>query len=840
MAESNQTGRHSYVIDHSYRVIYMNDLARELFPKGRVGTLCFESFRNRSKPCSDCPWKPESGEAFNQKLIYSQRLNRWFEILSLETEWPDQGPCVLFSSQEIDESSKNLFFALTQEAAYDELFELNLATNSYQVLFSEENKFVMPSLSGSLDTMFQDVVDHMIHPEDRERFVEFWGFDTIFDRLSKAGGTLQGRFRKKLTAGGWGWATQTVIPVERGAGSESVLMCFIAEADDERVEDSLAREEALVQQIEGIDPLTAAYTATAFMRKATELASTNPGTTFEFLYIDIENFKVFNEWFGRDAGDRLLKSIAEHLMTLAASSMGHVGYLGGDDFVALLPQGTTEACALEEALRTITSPAGQGIGFQPAIGACLAQGTSVPMRTVCDHAMTAALSIKGNYAKRMAWYEQGMTQRLEEDPKILIEVQRALENREFLLYWQPQCNTRTGKIVGVEALVRWNHPERGLVGPNDFIPILERNGFIASLDLYVWEEACRLIKRWIDQGKAPIPACVNISRGDLYSIDVVKAISDLVDSYGLSKSVLHLEITESAYAEDEKMIKAVSDFKELGFTVFIDDFGSGYSSLNILREIQADVVKIDMKFLDLEEDELNRGENLLESIVTMTRLMELSIVAEGAETQKQVDFLKDIGCTYVQGYYFYRPLTTESLERLLDNTDIVDHRGITFQPVEIIEIHDIFKNDIASRTIIDNIVGAMAVYALSDDCIELIRVNKQYYLVTQCDPSDVAGECINVLDYVHPEDSERVRHLFRQAEKHAASGSTGTFRRYTGSGDLIWVRIKVFYLRSEENRKLFYATLLDITHDKKQEDALRVSQEMLSDVMGIGLSNRPI
>ena len=840
VTDSKHTGRHSYVIDRSYHVVYMNELAKRLFPRGCIGDLCFEAFRSRDRPCIDCPWHPESDESLNQEVIYSQRLDRWFEILCLETDWPGSGSCILFSSQEIDESSKSLFFALTKEAAYDELFELNLDTNSYQVLYSEEDKFVMPAPSGALDALFQDVLDNLVCPDDRERFTEFWDLDTIVARLNRSGGSLQERFRKKLVGGGWQWATQTVVSAKRGAGNEPVLMCFIAEAETDWEGSAGSEGGELSHRQGGVDQLTGLYDSGTFMRTAAEFVAARDDRTLEFLYIDIENFKVFNEWFGRDAGDRLLETIADHLKEIVATHTGLAGYLGGDDFVILLPAGTAESIDLESRLKAISSTADRGIGFQPAIGACLMQDPSVPIRTVCDHAMTAALSIKGNYTKRMVWYEEDMTHRLEEDPKILIEVQRALENHEFVVYWQPQCHTGSGKIVGVEALVRWNHPQRGLVGPGDFIPILERNGFIASLDLYVWEEACRHIKSWVDRGRTPVPACVNISRGDLYSIDIVQSITDLVDRYGLDRSVLHLEITESAYAEDEKMIEAVSRFKELGFTVFIDDFGSGYSSLNMLREIKADVVKIDMKFLDTVGDKLNRSESILESIVSMTHLMELSVVAEGAETQEQIDFLKDIGCTYVQGFYYYRPLSTEQLEQLLMQPGIIDHRGINYQPIDIIEIHDIFKNDLASRTIIDNIVGAMAVYALSGDQFELLQVNKQYYRIMQCDPDEVARQRETILEYVHPEDRGHVLNLFKRAEKHTVSGALGTFRRYTASGAIIWIRLRVFHLRNEEDRKLFYATLLDVTHDKMQEDALRASQETLGEVMGMHGSDQAI
>ena len=187
---------------------------------------------------------------------------------------------------------------------------------------------------------------------------------------------------------------------------------------------------------------------------------------------------------------------------------------------------------------------------------------------------------------------------METEAKILLEVKRALTNHEFVLHWQPQCNTRTERIVGLEALVRWQHPSRGIVMPGAFIPVLERNNFIASLDLYVWEEACRHIRSWIDRGGVPIPVSVNISRADLYAIDVVEALEGLVSRYDLDHRLLELEITESAYMESpDQLVGAVMELRRAGFTVEMDDFGSGYSSLNTLKDVPVDVLKLDMGFL---------------------------------------------------------------------------------------------------------------------------------------------------------------------------------------------------------------------------------------------------
>lgn len=809
---------HTYVIDHDYHVVYMDRAARRVFPGGRVGDLCYECFRGNSAPCEDCAWNPDGGGHATQNVIYSARLDQWYELTCLELEWFDQGPCVLFSGCPIDERSRGLFATLSEPSSYDELFELNLTDDSYKVLYHEPDKFVMPALEGRVTSMYEEVLTTMIHPDDRERFAAFWDFNTIVERLDAAGGSLRAEFRKRREAGGWAWATQSVVSVKRGAGSETVMMCFISDVDEEVREREQRAEASQIQLLKERDQLTGLYNAATFYDKAEHLVTSHINERFEAVYVDIEHFKIYNEWHGREAGNEILRAIATGLDSVANRLGGVAGYLGGDDFALVLPLGSVTEAAIERQLKYPPFDSEDTIGFQPALGVCAIDSPDVSVVTACDHAMIAMNSVKGTYAKRVAWYRTSMAEEMEAEAKTLLEVKQSLRNREFTLHWQPQCSTRTGRIVGLEALVRWEHPERGLVMPGEFIPVLERNGFVASLDLYVWDEACRHIRSWLDRGGRAIPVSVNISRADLYAIDVVDTIDELVTRYGLDRSLLELEITESAYVEDEKVANAVNRLKELGFTILMDDFGSGYSSLNMLKDINVDILKIDMGFLDRTLDP-QRGESILEAIVSMARLMDLRVIAEGAETAEQVEFLRTIGCDYAQGYYFHRPMDTKTLEELLTIENIVDFRGVMGPAIEMIDMDVLIHEDEMSRAIIDNLIGGMAVYAVHDDIFELLQVNNEYYRVTGCNPVDLKERQSAIWKQVHPEDLDAVMELFRQAELHPVSGAEGVVRRYRLNGELMWLKLRVFFLSRQEDRRLFYAAVDDVTEQRQREMA---------------------
>ena len=349
--------------------------------------------------------------------------------------------------------------------------------------------------------------------------------------------------------------------------------------------------------------------------------------------------------------------------------------------------------------------------------------------------------------------------------------------------------------------------------PGAFIPALERNGFIASLDLYVWEEACRQLREWLDRGKKPIPVSVNISRADLYSIDVPEALDELVKRYDLDRSLLELEITESSYAEDGKMAETVNRMKELGFTVLMDDFGSGYSSLNMLKDIRVDILKIDMGFLN-QAQKSQRSKSILETIVSMASLMNLRVIAEGTETEEQVAFLRSIGCNYAQGYHFYKPMDTASLEKLFSDKSVIDYRGLLSPEVKLIEAGMLIRENEMNRNILDNLLGGVAIYAVYDDHFELQQINNGYYRVTGCKPVDLRERQGSIWKQVHVDDLPLMYELFDRAENNPTRGSTGTIRRYRLNGSIMLMKLRLYFLSQQDGRRLFYAAVEDVTEQQ--------------------------
>lgn len=250
----------------------------------------------------------------------------------------------------------------------------------------------------------------------------------------------------------------------------------------------------------------------------------------------------------------------------------------------------------------------------------------------------------------------------------LDDINQAFDNNEFCFYLQPKCNAETGAIVGAEALVRWNHPEYGLVSPGEFIPLLERESMVTRFDLFIWRSVCEMLSRWDGEGRNLVPVSVNVSMTDIESIDVARVLGDLLDRFSIDARLLQVEITESASAHNMDVVEeTIRDLHARGIAVLMDDFGSAYSSLNMLKDINVDAIKLDMKFVDLNADNAAKGLKIIESVIDMAYQLRLSIIAEGAQTAEQVSKLRELGCMYIQGYYFYRPLTVEKMEDLLEH-----------------------------------------------------------------------------------------------------------------------------------------------------------------------------
>lgn len=690
-------GNGIYIIDQEYHLVYINQKTKSLFPHIQEGAICYQEFRGETKPCEDCPLQKTAGEHNGPALLYNKVINQWIETSYAEIDWPDAGPCVLIVAKEIVEDNKNLLLALTEKAAYDELFELNVTHNRYRILFHKQDKYVIPAREGVLDEMCQDVAEHMIHPDDREAFLDFWDFDKM-PQIIRQTGNVHAQFRKKLLKGDYCWVEQRVVAVRQGnEEDDNILMCFIMDINEKK-EREKAQEDDKLRELTEHNALTGLYNGQYFFQKAEQLLHLNIRTEFCLMVVDIEHFKIFNEWYGLAAGDRLLKSVANELQQVTQKATAVAGYFGGDDFAIILPNQPALLKELQDKIKHNAQLYEDSAGFMPAFGLFAIEDRTLAISQMYDRAVMAMNAVKGNYVQRVSWYDASMKQKLEKGQELLREIQRALKQREFVVYAQPRCHMRTGKIIGLESLVRWQHPQKGLIMPGEFIPMLEENGFITNLDLYMWEEVCRLLRQWIDDGYQAVPISVNISRIDFYAVDLIAVLTELLQRYDLQPDLLELEITESAYARDyEQMTKTVSRLREEGFHVLLDDFGSAYSSLNILKDVNVDILKIDMKFLDLTDENLRRGMGILDAIIRMAKWMGFGVIAEGVEMAQQMEFLLELGCECAQGYYFYRPAPIKEVEKLLMNHQMVDMQRAFAVQNALVDSNDVFGQDISVK-----------------------------------------------------------------------------------------------------------------------------------------------
>lgn len=356
----------------------------------------------------------------------------------------------------------------------------------------------------------------------------------------------------------------------------------------------------------------------------------------------------------------------------------------------------------------------------------------------------------------------------------LDDINQAFDNNEFCFYLQPKCNAETGAIVGAEALVRWNHPEYGLVSPGEFIPLLERESMVTRFDLFIWRSVCEMLSRWDGEGRNLVPVSVNVSMTDIEAIDVARVLGDLLDRFSIDARLLQVEITESAIAHNMDVVEeTIRDLHARGIAVLMDDFGSAYSSLNMLKDINVDAIKLDMKFVDLNADNAAKGLKIIESVIDMAYQLRLSIIAEGAQTAEQVSKLRELGCMYIQGYYFYRPLTVGKMEDLLEHRPDDQH----FWNISKDLMHRDYRMSTNGRSMLESSsLSAHIFEILNKGVAELSRLNliTGEYRTIKRDPKlpDVYTDDFH--DYCHALVSKRIIH----------PDDAGEFLKHTRLSDL--------------------------------------------------------
>lgn len=451
--------------------------------------------------------------------------------------------------------------------------------------------------------------------------------------------------------------------LERGA-SDYLKKPYNAEMVRHRVQ-SLMRlwdNARLISKVEN-DALTGVYIKEFFYAHAEALLEEHQDEAYDVVYADVDDFKMINARYGYRAGDDLLKYLARSFQRIAGKN-GLVGRISGDIFVLLLPRRASVTQAELEASFEKDFKDAPVKGIQLKFGIYQVTDRSLPLSEMADRAKLAARTVKHQYRLHYAIYDEAMMAHALREHQLANDMEEALEEHQFVVYLQPKHETRDRTVSGAEALVRWIHPELGFISPGEFIPLFERNGFVTRIDEYMLREVCRLLHEWILEGQTPVPVSVNVSRVDFARPDLPDLIAQVVDDAAIPHELIHLEVTESAYTENPKqIIAAVALLRESGFLIEMDDFGSGYSSLNMLSELPIDILKLDMRFMKGDND-LNKGgkRNILSFIVSLSKWLQLPTIAEGVETEEEYALLCSMGCNQIQGYYFSRPMPAQDFK----------------------------------------------------------------------------------------------------------------------------------------------------------------------------------
>ena len=423
------------------------------------------------------------------------------------------------------------------------------------------------------------------------------------------------------------------------------------------------------------DFLTGIYGQQKFYQATRELLDQRAGANFAFIHFDTDRFRIINTLYGSKEGDRLIHFVAGAIRkVMTAYGRGTYGRLGGDVFGMCVPYEDGAAIYhILEGIRAEIRKHSVHYYLETCAGIYLVDDPDMEVAAMHDNAEIAAAQCKGQYMVHDVLYTEEIGQKVLREQHIIDEMDAALAEQQFIVYFQPKYQLKKMAPYGAEALVRWKKPSGEIVLPNEFIPIFERNGFITKLDYYVWEKVCQFIDSELSQGRNPAPISVNVSRVNLYNPDFMDSLIDLIHRYHIPPHYLNLELTESVFSEDAELIqRAVNYLHDAGFTILMDDFGSGYSSLNILKDVDLDVLKIDMKFFS-KGNTAEKGAKIIEAVIRMAESLDMMVIAEGVEEKHQVDFLNDLGCDYIQGYYFGRPMSQDQYEKLTNHDEEEQH-----------------------------------------------------------------------------------------------------------------------------------------------------------------------
>lgn len=559
------------------------------------------------------------------------------------------------------------------EYFYEEVVEINRMDYQGKRLYvKDDSKILFMPEDGEFYKVILDMANELVHPDDRQNVIEQFKVDRIAKHFQKKDTPITLFFRRKSVTGKYVWVCANVIDVSEQTGENIFLLTIRLDSEymrQVRINSKLISEneelhsnEESLKNLAKFDRLTGIYNYDEFYKAASLLIKEEEHDKLALVRMDIDKFKLINDLYGYDTGDDILKFSADIIKELMRGK-GVYGRLNSDIFCLCMKyQDKSDITNLIERIILKLNLYDEKCRITPFFGICLIEDKNIDVSVLCDWANLALKKVKGSRIVSYSYYDNNMRRTLLEERKFEGEMENALLSGQFEAYLQPQYDIRTSKIRSAEALVRWNHSVEGTISPGRFIPLFERNGFILKLDEFIWEQVCINLRRWIDDGYSPVPISVNVSRLHMYDDGLADKLVSLLNKYKLPRNLLVLEVTETMYYDDsESMNRTLKKLRNIGFQIAMDDFGSGYSSLNMLEEMYLDELKIDRAFLT-RAGATENGKVIVQFIISLAKKLNLRVVAEGVENVEQAAMLLEFGCEIAQGYYYSRPVPIDKFE----------------------------------------------------------------------------------------------------------------------------------------------------------------------------------
>ncbi len=717
---------------------------------------------------------------------------------------------------------------------YDESGFFDLNNDSIKLIDHVENKYYTPLVEHSFARQIKFFLENCVHPDDYKIAKDLLDPKTIMQNLknSKTPNFRFAHFRIKLQSGEYRYVEEVLITGQEYGVANNTVLFYIYDINNSKSREIGQTNDESFLFDKNRDNVTSLYNREIFYKKVDSFLKNKKNLNdYVIVTIDIENFKLFDEWYGRENGDHLLANIGTILHDKANNNKdGVAGYFGSDLFAILMKYNKQSIQRIYNKIRQAIISYGFSVGFMPCMGiAYVTDGINI--RDSIKKAIIAKDAAKADPKEFIQFYDHKASIVREEEYHLFLDCMNALNIGEITFYLQPQVRASNGKIVGAEALARWIKKDGTIISPGVFIPLLEKYGFIADLDQFIWRKVAEYIRSLVEGQITPVPISINVSYKDIITIDIVDYFAKLLNEYKFDPKYLKVEITESSYADKSIDVAGlINNLEKLGLMVLMDDFGSGYSSLNMLSSLTVDAIKLDSMFLSFNDNTLGKGVHILESVVSMAKNLSLPIIMEGVEDEKQLKFLMDLGVRYIQGFYFYKPMPIPEMTKLLLNEENIDRSGFVAKANEQFRLREFLDTTVYSDAMLNNILGPVAFYSAKGKRVDIVRFNEQFYKAVNV--PDFSERLEHIEQFAPGKDKNKLYAALKKAKEDRLNGASDIIRFYRTDGSMSYFLIRFYFIGStDDGSDRFYGSATDITDSASLQSKMVLLEKYSSDTI---------